>query len=204
MVERPVAPWEQLRPSQIFDTTALYAPLNELGSILPAAQFRLPSAIGIRCVSTLRYFPGAIEDCTDRHGDITLRHGIYAAAQSEMALRVIKGLAARLAAREWVPLLDKLLGTALYSLNLPFISNLRLARIFSQALGRQWTHHCVPTSHRANKVDRFTEESTVWIHQNPPSLLSSSFVINPRLRSQHAPPSSTQMDRTGALYSTTF
>lgn len=93
-LKRAVAVWGQLRLSQIFDTTALYDPVDEFGSVSPAAQLQFPSAIAIRFVRTLRSVSRTREDCNDWHGDLTLRHRFCATALMKMALRVIKGLAA--------------------------------------------------------------------------------------------------------------
>lgn len=49
----------------------------------------------------------AVQDRADKTGGITLRHRFCAAAELQMALRVIQDLAAKLASRERVPLHDE-------------------------------------------------------------------------------------------------
>lgn len=107
MAERAVDVREQRLPSQFSNCTALHVPLDEFGSIPPAATIRLLAAFSIYFIRTLRYFCVAIQDLADGPDGLTLRHGFCAATRMEMALRVIEDLDTEFAARERVPLPDE-------------------------------------------------------------------------------------------------
>lgn len=72
---------------------------------------------------------------------------------------------------------------------------MRLTPIVAEVLELQCRNHGLPNGHRiTTETDTFTREPTLWIRQNAPAQLGSSFVVNPTLRSQSAPSSLLHMD----------
>lgn len=80
MRERTTVAWEQLRLSQILSGAALQAPLDKFVGILEADRFLLSSAHTTLPIRTTWYFAGALQDCADVLGDITLKHRFCTAA----------------------------------------------------------------------------------------------------------------------------
>lgn len=102
--------------SQIFNDTALRAPLDEFGSNSSAAQFRLSAAFAILPVRILCHFFETVHDHSDGPGSIMGLHRFYVAVQMKMALLASEGSISEFATREQVPLLDELIVEALHSL----------------------------------------------------------------------------------------
>lgn len=90
------------------------------------AQLSLPAAFAIPPVPTLGYCSEVVQDRAYIPGSITLRHRFCAAAQMEIALRVIEGLVFEIAARERVPLLDMHIMVALPYIGQSFMQSGRL------------------------------------------------------------------------------
>lgn len=147
---------------------------------------------------SLRYITGAVQDIFDGPGGLTRRHRFCTAVQMEMAFRVTEGLVADFAAREQVSLLDERIMAAILSLDRSSMQTSRLFSIVGEVLEQQSQNFALLASHSMTETDQFTLEPTVWIHQNESSLPGSSIAINPRLRSQSAPPSPIPMDPAAA------
>lgn len=102
MREPPTFVWEQLRGTQVSYGAALSALFNEFGSIPLAALFCFPSAFVIPSICTFYYFAGAVQDCVDEIGGLTLLQHLYPPSRWEMSLGVIDGLAVEFPARGWM------------------------------------------------------------------------------------------------------
>lgn len=70
----------------IFWCRAYHKSLYELGFVYSASQFRLSSVFVPSLVLTFRFFLGAVRDCADNPGHITLRHRLCAVAQMQIPL----------------------------------------------------------------------------------------------------------------------
>lgn len=99
-------------------------------------------------------------DNADGSANITLCR-FCAAAQMEMAVRVIESLAAELAVSERVLLLDETIIEALHYLDRTLMLILLIAQAAREDLGRQSTHHFFPASHFVANTDPFTGEPAV-------------------------------------------
>lgn len=59
---------EQLQMSQTFSGAALHAPLDEFGSVFPAAWFRLALVVAILPICSISYFIKEVENRLEKTG----------------------------------------------------------------------------------------------------------------------------------------
>lgn len=145
---------------------ALFGDNEEFGLIPNNLRWILPPTFLLPSVLSIRYFSGCVQDRSDHRDALAINARFKELVSAEFGLRLLEGLNHEYAARKRLPLLSKIVMDH-FSLVFQGTQPFHAPRHFTSpmdALSRQQTFHKKDYRFRGQELDKFTGDSTIWIH----------------------------------------